>query len=415
VQGTQSSAVWNLDRLDQRALPLDTTFSYGVTGAGVTVYVVDTGIRSTHAEFGGRVRPGFTVFTDAYGTEDCHGHGTHVAGTVGGATYGVARDVALVPVRVMSCSGSGSVSSIIAGLDWIAAHRSGPTVVNMSLGGGASNALDTAVRNLIAGGVTVAVAAGNANADACSYSPARVGEAITTGATTSSDARASYSNYGACVNVFAPGSSVRAATNTSDTSSGTKSGTSMASPHAAGVAALLLQTAPSATPAQVFTMLRDAATSGRLTGLGAGSPNLLLYADPSLSSPTTPTPDPTPEPQPEPEPAPAPGPAPAPCSDCSLFTGTLAAGETAPWPALDGSGYVTTTTGLHQAWLRGPAGAELDLVLERWNGRRWLTVASAGTPGATEDLSYSGKAGTYRWVVVNVSGEGEYALYLKLP
>ena len=422
VQGTQANPVWNLDRIDQRDLPLDRSFSFGPTGAGVTAYIVDTGIRSTHTEFGGRVLPGFSVIDDGGGAEDCHGHGTHVAGTVGGATYGVAKAVSLVAVRVLSCTGSGSTSGVIAGLDWIASHRSGPAVANMSLGGGVSSALDTAVRNLVASGVSVAVAAGNANADACNTSPARVGEAITAGATTNMDARASYSNFGACVDVFAPGSGVTSAVPTSDTSTGSKSGTSMASPHVAGVAALVLETAPSATPAQVFAQVLEAATAGVVTGVGSGSPNRLLFADPAMASAPAPAPAPEPDPEPEPEPDPQPDPEPAPpagppCTDCDLFSGTLAgSGDANTWPNADGSGYVTTSrSGLHQGWLRGPAGADFDLLLERWNGRRWVTVASSAGAGSDEEVQYVGKAGTYRWQVVAGQGAGAYDLYLSLP
>jgi subtilisin family serine protease len=275
---TQAPATWGLDRVDQRALPLSGSYSYNQTGAGVHAYVIDTGLRATHAQFAGRVGNGFTAVNDGQGTNDCNGHGTHVAGTVGGTTHGVAKAVTIHPVRVLGCGGSGSTSGVIAGVDWVTANRVRPAVANMSLGGGASSALDTAVVNSTSAGVVYAVAAGNSNANACSGSPARVAAALTVGATTSADARASYSNYGSCLDLFAPGSAITSAWHTSNTATNTISGTSMASPHVAGAAALYLQTAPSATPAQVAQALVAIATQGVVTSPGSGSPNRLLYS-----------------------------------------------------------------------------------------------------------------------------------------
>ena len=283
---TQSAPPWGLDRTDQRTLPLSGSYSWDVAGAGTTVYVVDTGLRADHVEFTGRMLPGYTAINDGRGTTDCNGHGTHVAGTSVGTTYGVAKAATVVPVRVLGCNGSGAWSGVIAGLDWIAAnHTTGPAVANMSLGGGANASVDDAVRRVIADGVTVVVAAGNSNADACASSPARVAAAVTVGATTSSDARASYSNFGTCLDLFAPGSSVLSAWYTSSTATNTISGTSMASPHVAGAAARILAAETSLTPADVGARITAGATSGVVAGPGAGSPNLLLHMAPPVDEP----------------------------------------------------------------------------------------------------------------------------------
>jgi subtilisin family serine protease len=274
---TQTGPPWGLDRIDERDRPLSGTYSYTRTGSGVNVYVIDTGIRRTHTQFGGRAFSAFTAINDGRGTTDCNGHGTHVAGTVGGSTYGVAKSARLHAVRVLNCSGSGLTSGVIAGVDWVRANHVKPAVANMSLGGGASSSLDTAVRNSIASGVAYAVAAGNSNANASSFSPARVSEAITVGSSTSADARSSFSNYGSIVDIFAPGSSIRSAWSTSDTATNTISGTSMASPHVAGVAARYLQGSPSASPATVRNAIVNASTTGRLSGLPSGTSNSLLF------------------------------------------------------------------------------------------------------------------------------------------
>jgi len=288
------TTLWGLDRIDQRALPLNNQFSRAYTGSGVTAYIIDTGVLSTHTEFGGRVLSGFSSVSDSNGTEDCNGHGTHVAGTVGGSNYGVAPGVAIVPVRVLDCSGSGSTSAVIAGIDWVIAnHVAGtPAVANMSLGGGRSSALDIAVQSAVADGVVFVVAAGNSTANACQSSPAGEPLAITVGATTSADARSSFSNYGSCVDVFAPGSSITSAWYTSTTASNTISGTSMASPHVAGVAALGLEIAPNSSVAQISEWITSTATQGVISDAGSGSPNLLVYsrlsaAPPVAAAPTT--------------------------------------------------------------------------------------------------------------------------------
>jgi aqualysin 1 len=277
----QTGATWGIDRIDQRSLPLSTSFSYTNTGAGVNAYILDTGIRFTHTEFVGRAVSGYDA-VDGGSADDCNGHGTHVSGTVGGTLYGVAKGVTLVAVRVLDCAGSGTTAGVVAGIDWVTANHVKPAVANMSLGGGASTAIDDAVTRSVAAGVTYAVAAGNGNQggkaqNACNYSPARAATALTVGATTSTDAKASYSNYGTCVDLFAPGSSIKSSWYTGDAATNTISGTSMATPHVVGVIALYLQSNPGASPAAVEAAIEAAATTGKVTSPGTGSPNLLLF------------------------------------------------------------------------------------------------------------------------------------------
>jgi subtilisin family serine protease len=288
IAAEQSGATWGIDRVDQRDLPLNGKYNYPDTGAVVRAYVIDTGVLSGHNEFTGRVLDGHSVINDNLRTEDCDGHGTHVAGTIAGTTYGVAKSARIVPVRVLDCSGSGSYSGVIAGVDWVKAQRVAaptiPMVANMSLGGGKSSTLNDAVASLVASGVTVAVAAGNSNRNACNYSPASEPLALTVGATTSSDARSSFSNFGSCLDLFAPGSAITSAWITSTSSSNTISGTSMASPHVAGLAAVFLAAYPSATPATVASSILGAATTGKVKSAGTGSPNRLAFLTTTLIS-----------------------------------------------------------------------------------------------------------------------------------
>ncbi|WP_149823068.1 S8 family peptidase [Streptomyces tailanensis] len=277
LDATQFNPPWNLDRIDQPRLPLSRSYTYPDSeGRATTVYVIDTGVRVTHQQIAGRAAYGYDAVDGDNVASDGNGHGTHVATTVAGTTYGVAKAARIVAVRVLDDAGTGTVSGLIEGIDWVTRNRIRPAVANMSLGGGASTALDRAVSNSIASGITYTVAAGNSNANAANYSPARVRAAVTVGATTSTDYRAGYSNYGSVLDLFAPGSQVTAGWHTSDTAIATLSGTSMAAPHAAGAAALYLALRPSASPATVSGALVTRATTGVLRNIGPGSPNRLL-------------------------------------------------------------------------------------------------------------------------------------------
>jgi subtilisin family serine protease len=272
---------YGLDRIDQRNRPVNAAYTYNTTASNVRAYIIDTGVRTSHQDFGGRASSGFDAI-DGGTADDCNGHGTHVAGTVGGGAYGVAKGVQLVGVRVLNCEGSGTTAQVVAGIEWVTANAVKPAVANMSLGGGADTALDNAVSASITSGVSYSIAAGNGflglfALDACTQSPARVPAAITVSATNSSDAKPSWANRGTCVDVFAPGISIPSTWNTNDTATNTISGTSMATPHVAGAAALYLATHPADTPAQVHAAIVGNATTGVVTSPGSGSPNRLLY------------------------------------------------------------------------------------------------------------------------------------------
>ncbi|HCT81049.1 MAG TPA: serine protease [Micromonosporaceae bacterium] len=269
---------WGLDRIDQRDLPLNNKYNYATTASNVTVYVLDTGIRKSHFDFGGRASIGADTIGDGQNGFDCQGHGTHVAGTIGGGKLGVAKGVKIVAVRVLDCEGSGTWATLIAGIDWVTRNAKKPAVVNMSLGGPGSNApMENALRNSIASGLTYTISAGNSNANACDYTPARVSTAITVGNSNQSDVRAPDSNHGSCLDIWAPGTDIPSAGNGCDWCFQVLSGTSMAAPHVAGAAALYLAGHPNATAQQVRDALVSKASSGKLSGIEAGSPNKLVY------------------------------------------------------------------------------------------------------------------------------------------
>ena len=395
---TQTGVTWGLDRIDQRALPLNGSYTYNATGADVNVYVVGTGIRPTHTEFGGRASVAFDSVGDGRNGIDCNGQSTHVAGTIGGRTYGVAKGVTLRAVRVLNCQGSGTQAAVIAGVDWVRQNHVRPAVAVVLATTTTNAALDTAVRNAIASGVTVVVPAANAGADACGYSPGRVPEAITVGATTTSDARPTYSNTGTCLDLFAPGENITSAWNSSDTATNTIRGTSMAAAHVGGAAALYLQGNPTASPSAVRDALFNNATNGVVSAGGEGSPNKLLYTGPSSNPPPPPPPTPTP-------------------TGCGLpekYNGSLSGTNDADLHP-NGTYFFTANAGTHRGCLRGPSGTDFDVALYRWSGIAWTRVASGTGTTSNEDVTYSGTSGYYYWRVYSYSGAGSYAFEMQRP
>ena len=364
IDAVQSPATFGLDRIDQRNLPLNNSYTHNFNGSGVNSYIVDTGVRFTHQEFSGRTGLSYDAIGDGQNGNDCNGHGTHVAGTVGGTTYGVAKGTTIHRVRVLNCQGSGSNSGVIAGVDWVTANHVKPAVANMSLGGGASTALDTAVNNSINAGVTFVVAAGNSNVDACNSSPARAPAAVTVGSTTNTDARSSFSNFGTCLDIFAPGSSITSAWSTGDTATNTISGTSMASPHVAGVAALYLHQNGHQAPATVRNAIVANATSGVVGSPGTGSPNLLLY---SLFGGGGPTPTPTATPTATPTPG------------AQLIVNGGFEGSASPWVG-SGTGYFYTANGNYP---RGGTGYIYFGVNNSVSGQSYQTVTIPTTATGT--------------------------------
>jgi len=477
----QSNATWGLDRVDQPALPLDSSFQYPDNGGrDVNIYVVDTGVRTTHQEFTGRALPGRnfvssggflfggSVNPDDY--EDCNGHGTHVAGTAAGSSYGVAKQANVVPVRVLNCFGSGSTSAVIAGVDWVAGNHQKPAVANLSLGGFTSTALDTAVANAVNAGVTMVVAAGNDNANACNGSPNRVPEALTVGATTRQDQRSSFSNFGACVDLFAPGSDITSAWYQSDTQTASLNGTSMAAPHAAGAAALYLGANPSATPGAVNVALVDDTVTGAISNAGNQSPNRLLQItqqdgsgidrlptaaftadcvgtvcelDASGSSDdvavaawdwtlgdgnvasgeqithdygvdgeftVTLTVTDTANQTGSTDQTLSVGTDTSPCPDCTRYEGQLNNGGSVILPS---NGF-NFSGGQIDAWLYSPAGASFTVTLQSQSCFlffcSWNNVTSASPQGGVAEIHSSVSSGYYRWQVQAQSGAGAYTL-----
>lgn len=385
ANGTESNATWGLDRVDQRDLPFNNTYNYAEDGTGVLAFVLDSGVRISHQEFGGRAIWGTNTTGDGVNA-DCQGHGTHVAGTVAGATKGVAQNVRLVSVKVLGCDGAGSNSAIIAGMDWTVNYGSGRKVLNMSLGPrirATSQAFTDAVNRLYNRNIITVVAGGNSNDDSCYYSPADAPNAITVGATDRYDRRSDFSNYGTCVDIFAPGSDIVSAGYSSDTSYATKSGTSMAAPHTAGAVALLLQKYPTESAAQITARLLNNATSGKISDV-MGSPNRLLFT--GASSTTAPAPT-------NPEPG-------------STFTGYVSQGGSSFQPGVNG----VQTSGTLIAELSGPVGTDFDLYLQRLSNGTWVDVAKSENAGSTERISYNAAAGTYRLEVYGYSGSGSYTL-----
>ncbi|WP_135228405.1 S8 family peptidase [Deinococcus fonticola] len=384
ADATQSNPTWGLDRIDQRSLPLDSSYTYG-SASNVKAYILDTGINTAHTAFGGRAVWGANFTGDGNNT-DCQGHGTHVAGTVGSSTWGVAKDVRLVAVKVLNCQGSGSNAGIIQGMDWVIANKTGPSVVNMSLGPSSratSQALDDAIARLANANVIPVVAAGNSNDDSNYYSPARAPLAITVGSTTNTDARSSFSNYGTALDIFAPGSNITSTWIGSTTATNTISGTSMATPHVAGAVALILGANPSYTTAQATSALLSKATTGKVTSAGTGSVNRLLYT--GTGSTTTP-----------------------PTGTTTTYSGYVSSRTSSYKPGSTGFSYAGGTL---KGNLSGPSGTDFDLYLQKRSSTgTWTDVASSEGGTSSEAISYTATSGTYRWEVYSYSGRGSYTL-----
>ena len=412
---TQSNAPWHLDRVDQRDRPLNTTYNYNFNGAGVHVYIIDTGLRSTHTEFTGRVGVGRDMVGDGRGTSDeCGGHGTFVAGIAAGRTYGAAKGATVHAIRVFDCNGGTTSTRVLGGLDWVVTTAPKPAVVNMSLKGGPDSATDTGIRNATNANVVVVVAAGNANVDACGGSPSREPAAITVGASDRNDVRSSFSDWGTCVDLFAPGSSLTSSANSGDTATTTASGTSASSPVVAGITAIYRQQFPGASASSVQTAIKNAATTGRLTNIGTGSPNRLAY---SLFG-TSPTPTPTPTPSSPNLALNRPATSSTPCNSsetaAKAFNGSVTGGTTDKWCSLASSKWLQVDLGSSQTVSRfvlkhAGAGGEST----SWNTRAfnvqtstdlstWTTVVTV-TANTASTSSHTITARSARYVRLNVT------------
>lgn len=388
LTATQSKASWGLDRIDQRNLPLNQKYSYGPRAENVTVYDIDTGIEIGHSEFEGRARWGINTTKDGI-NRDCHGHGTHVGGTIAGKNYGVAKGAKLVAVKVMDCDGKGSTSGIAKGLDWAAGDRKGPAVANMSLGGGPSPSLDRVVAKAVKSGLVVVVASGNENQGACDKSPARAPEAITVNSIGRNDKRSSFSNYGKCTDIFAPGSNIKSAGLRNRTS--TMSGTSMATPHVAGGVAVILAKNPQWTPEQVAQKLYADSTKNKVKDSRSGNKNRLLYIDPNDKSAAPPPKQPD---QPDPKP------------ENPVYKGKISERSSNFQPSKTGFEW---KGGSIKAELSGSA-ADLDLYLQKRVQGYWEDVAASIGFDSKESINYNAAAGTYRWDIYAYDGSGDYTL-----
>lgn len=383
ILSQQTNPPWGLDRIDTRS-GLDNVYNYSGTGSGVNVYVIDTGILSTHSEFSGRVGSGFSAISG--GTTDCSGHGTHVSGTIAGTTYGVAKKATLYPIRVLDCQGSGSTDGVISGIEWVAANARLPAVANMSLGGNKLQSINDAVSKAISRGIVFVAAAGNSSDDSCRYSPASVPEAITVAAADRNDTSANFSSFGSCVDLYAPGVSILSAGISNNSSSATMSGTSMASPHTAGVVALLLGKTPNAKPSAIAAQLINNATRGVLSSVPSGTANLLLY------SPSTGGSDPIP---------PDPG-APSECSNasaCYVVSNSLT--STNYYDQQPKESIAVNYARALKIYVKGDADFDIYLYYSSDAGQNWTTVASGKNTGYTERLTYQATAvGRYTYIIM---------------